>query len=131
MTSEINSAIQNLLPSTREFTGNAVNRLAKGQAVDGAQAGMKSGLQDEKSKAEKDKEADKGALNATVSDLNEIVQQLHRELQFSVEEESGETVIKVIDTETDEVIRQIPAQEVLELRKRLADAAGAIFRDSV
>ena len=69
-------------------------------------------------------------LEATVQDLNNLVQELHRELQFTVDDDSGDMVIKVIDQQTDEVIRQIPSEEVVKLRQRLADATGAIFRDS-
>jgi flagellar protein FlaG len=39
-------------------------------------------------------------------------------------------VIKVIDRETDEVVRQIPSEEVVRMRKRLQEAAGVIFQDS-
>jgi flagellar protein FlaG len=71
------------------------------------------------------------AFRDAVSDLNVIVQRMRRELQFTVEQDSGEVVVKVIDTETDQVVRQIPPEEVVELRRRLSEAAGAIFRDSV
>lgn len=64
------------------------------------------------------------------SGLNELVHELHRELRFSVDDDSGETIIKVIDRETDEVVRQIPSDEVVRLRKRLEEAAGVIFQDS-
>ena len=69
-------------------------------------------------------------LNEVVSELNNLVRDLHRELQFSVDDKSGETVIKVVDSETDEVVRQIPSEEVVRLRQRLEQAAGVIFRDS-
>ena len=69
-------------------------------------------------------------LDDVVSGLNDLVHELHRELQFSIDEDSGDTVIKVIDRETDEVVRQIPPEEVLRLRKRLLEAAGVIFQDS-
>ena len=69
-------------------------------------------------------------LNDVVSELNNLVRELHRELQFSVDDESGETVIKVVDRETDEVVRQIPSEDVVRLRQRLQEAAGAIFQDS-
>lgn len=39
-------------------------------------------------------------------------------------------MIKVVDRETDEVVRQIPSEEVMRLRERLQEAAGVIFRDS-
>lgn len=63
-----------------------------------------------------------------VEDINSHLESLRRDLQFSVDDDSGSTVVKVVDPETDEVIRQIPAEEVLELRKRLEEAEGVIFR---
>ena len=69
-------------------------------------------------------------LNEVVSELNNLVRDLHRELQFSVDDKSGETVIKVVDSETDEVVRQIPSEEVVRLRQHLEEAAGVIFRDT-
>ena len=66
-------------------------------------------------------------LKEVVSGLNDLVHELHRELQFSLDDESGEMVIKVIDRETDTVVRQLPPEEVLKLRKRLQEAAGVIF----
>jgi len=62
--------------------------------------------------------------------LNELVQDLHRELKFSIDSESGDMVIKVIDQETDEVVREIPSEEVVRLRKRLKEAEGVIFQGS-
>jgi len=78
----------------------------------------------------KQKEPDQQPLDDVVSELNNLVRELHRELQFSVDDKSGETVIKVVDRETDEVVRQIPSEEVVRLRQRLQEAAGAIFQDS-
>ena len=69
-------------------------------------------------------------LDDVVNDLNDLVRDLHRELQFSVDQDSGSTVIKVVDRETDEVVRQIPSEELMVLRKRLQEAAGVIFNDS-
>ena len=74
--------------------------------------------------------SDQKPLNEVVSDLNNLARELHRELQFSVDDKSGETVIKVIDRETDEVVRQIPSEEVVRMRQRLQEAAGVIFQDS-
>lgn len=73
---------------------------------------------------------EKEPLEDVVSDLNQLVRDLHRELQFSVDKDSGETVIKVIDSKTDEVLRQIPSEDLMNLRKRLEEASGVIFQDS-
>ena len=89
----------------------------------------------EAAKAEQAKANEKAAQEAepledVVSNLNELVRNLQRELRFTVDEESGETVVKVIDRETDVVVRQIPSEELLRLRKRLEEATGVIFHDS-
>ena len=73
---------------------------------------------------------DEQPLNEVVSEMNDLVREMHRELHFSVDEESGDTVIKVINRETDEIVRQIPSEELMHLRKRLQEAAGVIFEDS-
>lgn len=75
-------------------------------------------------------QTEKESLDNVVSGLNDLVRELHRELKFSVDQESGETVIRVIDPVTDEVVRQIPSEELVQLRKRLEEAAGVFFRDS-
>jgi flagellar protein FlaG len=51
-----------------------------------------------------------------------LVQNISRELRFSVDEGTGRTVLTVMDGNTEQVIRQIPGEEVLELAERLMDA---------
>lgn len=58
-------------------------------------------------------------LAEAVSDLNDYVQSIQRDLQFSIDEASGRTIIKVIDSESKEVIRQIPPEEALSLARNL------------
>ena len=69
------------------------------------------------------------AVEKAVKDLSKGVQNLQRSLQFSVDESSGRTVIKVVDKDTQEVIRQIPEQQVLELAARLDQSAGVFVQD--
>jgi flagellar protein FlaG len=49
------------------------------------------------------------------------VQKTRRELNFSVDELTGRAVVKVIDHETKDLIRQIPAEEILEVARRVAE----------
>ena len=69
-------------------------------------------------------------LDAVVSGINELVHELQRELHFAVDHNSGDTIIKVVDRETEEVIRQIPSEEVVRLRQRLEEVAGVLFDGS-
>ena len=60
-------------------------------------------------------------LQQAVGQLNDYVQTMQRDLQFSIDKESGVMVVKVIDTNSEKVIRQIPAEETLRLARSLAE----------
>jgi flagellar protein FlaG len=94
---------------------------------------QRDAVSEAKLSTEKEQPKDKGQfeeLQDTVQELNTLVQKMQREVRFSVDDDSGEMVVKVVDRETEEVVRQIPSEEVVQLRQRLEEAAGAIFRDS-
>lgn len=64
-------------------------------------------------------EAQREELNQAVSHLNDFVQNVQRDLQFEVDNEKGQTIVKVIDQSTQEVIRQIPDEVALRLAEKL------------
>jgi flagellar protein FlaG len=70
-------------------------------------------------------------VEAAVSAVAEFVSDYARELQFRVDDASGKTVITVRNATTDEVVRQIPSEEVLELAARIREASdtnGVLMR---
>ena len=71
------------------------------------------------------------AIQDRVVELNSYMQNLNRSLKFSVDDQSGETVIRVIDSETDELIRQIPAEELLVVRSSLEEYRGMLLEMKV
>ncbi len=60
-----------------------------------------------------------GQLNDAVSQLNDYVQSVSRDLQFEVDNKMGQTIVKVVDQETRQVIRQIPDEVALRLAEKL------------
>jgi flagellar protein FlaG len=74
---------------------------------------------------------DAKALDKALGNLSAHVQNLQRSLQFSVDKDSGETVVRIIDTETNEVIRQIPSEELLAIEERLRETAGVLVSEQV
>ncbi len=60
-------------------------------------------------------------LEITVNNINDFVQNIQRSIHFSVSETSGRTIIEVYDSETDELIRQIPSEEVQRISEAIAD----------
>jgi flagellar protein FlaG len=58
--------------------------------------------------------------------LNETLAATNRSLSFRVDKDSGRTVITVVDAATQEVVRQIPSEEVLALSSALERASGLL-----
>ena len=76
----------------------------------------------ELSKAEKLKERSEEQredLGQAVSRLNDFVQNVQRDLQFEVDNDLGQTIVKVVDQQTQEVIRQIPDEVAMRLAEKL------------
>ena len=76
------------------------------------------------------KEPSREQLDRAVSELNQSPQVKTQGLQFSIDEDSQRTVVKIIDQETQEVLRQIPTREALEIAKSFASAKGQLISQS-
>lgn len=61
------------------------------------------------------------SLSNAVTQMNEFIQSTQRDLRFNIDEETGHTVVKVIDRQTEELIRQIPDEIFLKLARHLKD----------
>ncbi|MDL0430133.1 flagellar protein FlaG [Marinobacter sp. TBZ242] len=68
---------------------------------------------------EKRNEVQREQLDDAVSQLNDFVQNVQRDLQFEVDNDLGQTIVKVVDQSTREVIRQIPDEVALRLAENL------------
>jgi flagellar protein FlaG len=72
--------------------------------------------------------AKKQTSDIALKALKENLDLLHQVgLQFSVHEETGKTVIKVINKDTGKLIRQIPSKEMLNLAAKMEDMMGILF----
>lgn len=58
-------------------------------------------------------------VQAAVARMNEYIQSTQRDLQFNYDPNSGQTIVKVLDRSTQEVIRQIPDEIFLRLAQTL------------
>lgn len=76
---------------------------------------------DEAGRIESNKEAATLPVEIAVTEINEYVQSVQRDLQFFVDEDSGVTVVRVRDKETGDLIRQIPEDIFLNLAQKLKE----------
>ncbi|WP_318521990.1 flagellar protein FlaG [Photobacterium leiognathi] len=64
-----------------------------------------------------------GSDQERIKQIEMVLEQFNRSLRFHQDEETGEQIATIVDKTSGEVIRQVPAQELLELNKNLAKHA--------
>jgi flagellar protein FlaG len=67
-------------------------------------------------------------LQAAVEKIQEFVSKAASDINFSIDEDSGRTVVKVIDRTTKDVIRQMPSQEMLDLAQAMDKLQGLLIK---
>ena len=67
---------------------------------------------------------ERGDLLSAVSEVASHFAVANTSLSISVDDQSGSTIIKVTDAETDEVIRQIPPEQIVNLARFLRENSG-------
>lgn len=80
--------------------------------------------------AAKEQEPQRGELENAVETLNKFTDIAAQDVRFSIDEESGKTIVKVVDTATQTVLRQIPNAEALAISRSLDKMQGLLVRDS-
>ncbi|WP_312935382.1 flagellar protein FlaG [Pseudomonas sp.] len=73
--------------------------------------------------------ASREALEKAVGDMRDFARDNQRNLEFSIDDDSGKVVVKVIATDSGEVIRQLPSEAALKLAQTLNDANSLLFKD--
>lgn len=98
---------------------NVTDTPAAAPRVEDAKAGAATGNRSDSDSSDK--------LKMAVQEIEKFVQSVKRNLEFSIDETSGQVVVKVIASESGEVIRQIPTAEALKLADSLHNASNVLF----
>lgn len=64
-----------------------------------------------------------------VENLNKTSAVFNNSLQFSIDDSTKLTVVKLIDKESEEVVRQIPTEEVLAIAKAIDKLQGLLIKE--
>ena len=72
------------------------------------------------------KQVSRDELEKVLARLNTAVQRLEPHLEFSTAEDRGRVVVRLVDGTRNEVLRQYPSDDVIELSKRLDDLRGLL-----
>ena len=78
-------------------------------------------------------EADKGYTSDELEDvrqaINETLKDIRVQLEFSQAEETEDLIVKVVNPETEEIIRQIPPEAMVRMAKRMEEMTGLLISE--
>lgn len=141
MTNEVNvSLLSRLVASSQAGMRSNSGSSAQGQGTEGAGAGQRAeGMAAQKVRAgpeaappreqQESSNLTEEELNAAVGELNDIAQTIRRELKFSMDQDSGRPIIEVYDANTEELIRQIPPEQVLDVIRHLKEFDSGLLKE--
>ncbi|OLS03782.1 flagellar protein FlaG [Tissierella creatinophila] len=77
-------------------------------------------------KEEVKKEFSREDLEKAVEDANHIIFKDDKRFEFKMHERTGRMMVKLIDKETDEIIKEIPPEKILDLVASIWDLVGIL-----
>ncbi len=72
---------------------------------------------------------DRAEIDRAAVKINELLSLADSQLEIHVDDETERVVVKVVEQESGEVIRQIPPEELLELEKYLSSPKGLLLQE--
>lgn len=66
-------------------------------------------------------------IEKAATDVQIILKRLNTELRFEVDSTLKEVHVKIVDPDSGEVIRHIPSEEVVALRKKMKELVGILY----
>lgn len=119
-------SIKNSLNPVQQVAGrSAPAEVPRNQQIDVAPSGDEQAA---KAATDEARDVSREQVESAVSTIQEFVQSVRRNVNFSVEDSSGRVVVKVTDASSGDVIRQIPSEEALQLAESLDEVRSLLFK---
>lgn len=115
----------------QSVSGASTARFEERLAVEQSQTATKAAASG--SKQDVATEAAEPTREQVVDAVDKIKQSLPasaQSLEFSIDETSKQTVVKIVDLDTREIVRQMPSKEALEIAKALDKAIGNLIKET-
>lgn len=81
--------------------------------------------------APRETEAPEPEIDSAVKDIERVSLAFNKKLRFEVDRRTDEIIVKVIDPETDKVIKVLPPEELQRLHSKLKEMIGLLFDETV
>ena len=123
--SSIGSGLSTQIELPREFKREGNAQVLPGQAVAQNDDAAKQ------PQSAENREYKPQILDSTTADLERVSLVFNKKLQFIVDQSSNQVIVKVIDKETDKVIKELPPEELQRLHNNLKETIGFLFDERV
>ena len=71
------------------------------------------------------------AVKKIASQINDFLKSSSSSLQFAVDDDTDKIVVRIVDSQTNEVIRQMPSEEMIAISKSLDQMSGWLIKQKV
>lgn len=68
-------------------------------------------------------------VKQAVNKIQDFTDKVANNLKFSIDDDTGKTIVKIIDSQTQEIIRQFPSEEAISIARTLDKVQGLLFSD--
>ncbi|PPD33260.1 MAG: flagellar biosynthesis protein FlaG [Methylomonas sp.] len=117
-------------PKAAESDSSAVKTQVNGLIAEDAKAQTAALTTDEASRTETKPPLEE--VKSATKEANSMLQAVNRNLEFKVDDSTSKVVVKIVDSKSGEVVRQIPSEEVLAFIKRMQELEGnqgSVYQD--
>jgi flagellar protein FlaG len=96
-------------------------------SVNGVKETAPAGLNSAEMKAQREQNR---KVREVAQQLNKAMESTNTKLSFVVDQESKKAIVRVVDAETNQVIRQIPSEEAVLVAKKISRLMGILYDTS-
>jgi len=114
-----------------EIEVQRTNNLSQPQRVFSGEKKQNHEPQQAEQKAETPPPEPKMTPEQYLADILNMTSTFNKRLKFSINRELNEVVVKVVDLETDKVIKEIPTAELQRLHARIKETLGILFDKTI
>lgn len=124
---EVSREIVNGLPA--QHVDRAAQAKARVRPVEGSAEAARSALDKNRlnREEERSKKLSSSEMQEVLDDVQSRLDKMGTNLQFAMDKVAEDIVIKVTNKDSGELIRQIPSEDVIRLRKKLEELSGILF----
>lgn len=73
-------------------------------------------------------EANREELENAVKQVNDFLKPINNSIQFNLDDDTGKTIVKVVDVATKDIIRQFPSEEMLDIARAIDKMKGLLIQ---